>query len=341
MRLLISGSKQDFVLSNFLTKHFDESVQFDVLSFHDTFNEMMKHKMNRAFFHFFPTPVIHQMNKIFLHQVDEFQPDLVLVFKGMEISKEALAEVGRRGIILVNYNLDHPYFFENRGSGNRFVKEAIPYYDLHITYSLKIQGQLKKKFNIPTALLPFGYELPDDVYAELPSEDRKRVCFVGNADNKRADLINFLASKNLAVDVYGSGWNKLLRQSKCLTIFPQVVGHRFWETLRRYRVQLNILRKQNEDSHNMRSFEIPGAGGLMLAPDTVEHKLYFHPEREIFLYRDFESCLKKCKDLLDLRVEEANEIRASARKRSEASGYSYKNRAKALVEILKGTKKIS
>jgi spore maturation protein CgeB len=114
----------------------------------------------------------------------------------------------------------------------------------------------------------------------------------------------------------------------------QVTGLPFWETLSKYRVQLNILRLQNEGSHNMRSFEIPGAGGIMLAPDTPEHRHYFSNETEIFLYQDFKSCLEQCRKILSLPEAESRAVRDAARRRSLQSGYTYEARSRQLQAIL-------
>ena len=42
------------------------------------------------------------------------------------------------------------------------------------------------------------------------------------------------------------------------------------------------MRIHNPDSHNMRSFEVPGVGGIMVAPDTKEHRIFFEVGKEIF-----------------------------------------------------------
>ena len=94
----------------------------------------------------------------------------------------------------------------------------------------------------------------------------------------------------------------------------------FWKTLRKYRVQLNLMRPHNPDTHNMRSFEVPGVGGIQLAPDTDDHKTYFEPGKEIFLYKNLEECTSQIKKILALNTEDARKIRDHARMRSIDSG---------------------
>jgi len=337
LRLLISGSKLNInTIGSFISCHFDSSVDFEILSFHDQFSKLIRTPLSRILYHFFPLLVIRRMDKLFLSQVDSFKPKVVLIFKGMEISKWSLKRVKSMGIVLVNYNLDHPFKFESLGSGNRFVREAIPYYDLHVTYSRLIERQLKDRFHVKTSVLPFGYQLSDLDYKQLKyNEEIVRVCFIGNPDAKRVSLIRFLAEKKIKIDVYGYKWNRFLKESEYIRLFDQVHGFEYWKTLAQYRVQLNILREQNAQSHNMRTFEVPAAGGIMLTQRTAEQAEFFEPGKEIFFYDNQNDTLSQCKMLLNLDKVEAENIRRAAREKSVKMDYSYKRRAIDLVALLK------
>jgi spore maturation protein CgeB len=84
----------------------------------------------------------------------------------------------------------------------------------------------------------------------------------------------------------------------------------------------------------MRSFEIPGIGGIQLAPDTPEHRMFFEPGREIFLFRTVDECAEQVRRLIELPAAEAMEIRQRARKRSLDSGYSYRDRAQTVLTTI-------
>jgi spore maturation protein CgeB len=94
------------------------------------------------------------------------------------------------------------------------------------------------------------------------------------------------------------------------------------------------MRPHNLNSHNMRTFEIPGIGGIQLAPDTDEHRLFFEPNKEIFLYNSFLDCVSKINYILELTEHEANEIRKAAHKTSIDKKYSYAERAKKVFSVL-------
>jgi spore maturation protein CgeB len=85
----------------------------------------------------------------------------------------------------------------------------------------------------------------------------------------------------------------------------------------------------------MRSFEVPGVGGIGLFPDTQDHASYFENGKEIFLYNSIEECVKQCIALLGLNSADANKIRLSARLKSLHAGYSYRDRATQVFREIK------
>jgi spore maturation protein CgeB len=346
MRLLISGSRKNTnTISYFFTRNFPGTFEWELLTFSDAYADLSSRAYYRVLNRFYPSRLVDKADTVFLQQVEEFKPTIILIFKGMEISSRSLKKVKAMGIKLVNYNFDHPFKFFSAGTGNRFVKEAIPWYDLHITYSAAIERELQKEYNVKTALLPFAYSLANGEFEEILKDDRpeiNRACFVGNPDHLRVVVIQKLIKEGIPLDVYGFGWEKHFESDESITIYPPKKAYsywpdqlEFWKVLRQYRVQLNFLRPHNEDSHNLRSFEIPAAGGIMLAPDSTEHRTYFTPDKEIFLFKDFGSCLEKCRMIMNFAPEKVAEIRLAARKRSVESNYSYEHRTRQLLEILK------
>jgi spore maturation protein CgeB len=145
-----------------------------------------------------------------------------------------------------------------------------------------------------------------------------------------------LAKNGFGVDVYGHGWDKTpLRKFPGINISDAVYGQGFWKRLRQYRVQVNIFRKHNAGSHNMRSFEIPAVGGIQLAPWSEEQADFFSEGKEIFFYRDEDDLLKQVKNLLLATAETANGYREAARKRSLDAHYRYQDRALTVYENFK------
>jgi spore maturation protein CgeB len=346
MRMLISGSNKNAnTIGAFISRHLDSSIDFEILTFHDRFSAMVQSPGYRLLYRLWPRFVVSRMDAEFVRQVMVFKPEVVVVFKGMEISKNSLNQIRKLGVKLVNYNFDHPFNHFSRGTGNRFVTEAIPYYDLHISYSTSIASQLNERYKLPTAVIPFGYHLTNSQFEEVMNADDAEIleiCFVGNPDEWRLKLLNKLRAEKLRVHVYGFGWEQQLPPSEYVVIHPpKAPGSywsdplEFWRVLRQYRVQLNFFRPHNEGSHNLRTFEVPAVGGILLTPDSVEQKQFFESEKEVFFYSDFESLAKQSRKILAMTPHEIKQVRNQARQRSVVENYSYKRRTHDMLKLIR------
>lgn len=350
MRLLIYGSRRNQnTIASFFIRNLSAPIHFEILEFPDEFARLLSLRSYRIIYRLFPGIMIRWMDRLFLRQINSFRPTVVLIFKGMEISKASLAEARRKGIRLVNYNFDHPYIFFSRGTGNRFVREAIPYYDLHISYSSIIAKDLAQEFKVRTAWIPFGFHLSEEEYDKVISESRpeiNRACFVGNPDELRVATIKRLVENNVPVSVYGFGWEKFLGAGKLVEIqAPRKPGSfwadpgEFWRVLRQYRVQLNFFRPHNEGSHNLRTFEVPAVGGILLTPESDEQKVFFEGQTEIFFYTSFDNLLAQCRYLMSAGCNEIQIVRTRARAKSVSHDYSYPRRTRDLILLLRNLEK--
>jgi spore maturation protein CgeB len=243
-----------------------------------------------------------------------------------------LRRLKRLNVKLVCYNPDHPFIYSGRGSGNRWMTKSIKLYDLYLTYDIHAASCLKK-IGVSTSIIPFGYE-SDCIKEEFVSEESEsiRVCFVGNPDVNRAAFIEEFA-KSIRIDLYGHFWEDFVSANSNIRVFDGVYGQDHWRILSKYRIHLNLLRPHNLNSHNMRTFSVPAAGGIMLAPFTDDHNKFFLDKRDVFLFDDVKDATRLAKEILGFGYVEAQEIRRNARERSLRSDYSYERRAKDMLSL--------
>lgn len=272
-------------------------------------------------------------NTDLIELITRFKPDIVLIFKGMEIFPDTIRRIKRLGSKVCCYNADHPYEYFSRGSGNQNVARSTAEYDLYITYSQFIRDQLSDKApNLDVSVIPFGHEVDDQVYSSVKSQgELKRVCFIGNPDEYRVGVLRFLANEGLRIDVFGIGWDRFFVNDANISVHGPVFGLDMQKALRRYRVQLNFFRPHNRCSHNMRTFEVPAVGGIMLAPHSREHREFFEDGKEAFFYSDESDLRTKAHMILDLPEAEANIIREAARSKSVTNEYHYLFRTKSVL----------
>lgn len=268
-------------------------------------------------------------NRDLLSSARAHKPDLVWLFKGVDVFPETVRTLRREGFHPVCYNADHPFEFFSRGSGNDNVTRSVPEYELFITFSRHIAGELAGRYpDLPTAVIPFGHAVDDATYESIAgTPEIVRVCFLGNPDRHRLQKIAALLDAGIEVDVYGYDWHKAGAKIAKARLLGPKLGLEMYRTLRQYRVQLNFLRPHNVNSHNMRTFEAPASGAIMLAEDTVEHREFFRPGHEAFYFSSDEELIAQARHLLSLSPEDATAIRTSARQRSVEQPFSYHERA--------------
>jgi spore maturation protein CgeB len=332
--ILILGSVHqaalEIVFSNELTRL---GIRNRVLGVQNLFlNYYQKSRFHKLIFRIGLSTIISRIQVLIKNEVEIFMPDVVLIFKGMEVVPATIIWLKTKGVKVVNFNPDHPFVFSGKGSGNQNVTDSIPLFDLYVTYDETANSQLIRS-GVNSIVIPFGFDKNGFSYHALSAaEEKLRVCFLGNADKFRVSFINQLASHGLQIDVFGENWSNFRLHNGIVKHGPKY-GQAFWDTLQKYAVQLNLLRPHNMNSHNMRSFDIPGAGGIMLAPKTPDHELFFLNEQEIFLFENLSDALQQINKIIDLGFDERNKIRLAARRKA-VDYHTYTSRVSKLVDSI-------
>ncbi len=333
MKVVIVGSNAIWAIENYYVRYLRE-LDIDVSLFNCS--EYYQHRsfVVRVLNRLGVRAIYRSVNQSLLSYIKKEKPDIIWIFKGVEIFQDTLKQLKQGGAILVNYNPDHPFIRTTISHGGKAIESAVSLYDSHLCYSQSLKQKIEADYKIKCFVLPFGYEPSETHKVETEaSRDILSVCMIGYADSKRALYINALLKSGISVDVYGDNWSRYLNESPQCHIYPAVFGDNFWRTLLDYRVQLNVFRPHNEGSHNMRTFEIPSVGGIQLAPYSSEHADYFSDRKEIWLYTSLEDMVDKAQQILALSGEQASQIRMDAKKRSQMEEYTYATRARQVSKI--------
>jgi spore maturation protein CgeB len=336
MRVLIVGSNKEWAFENHYIKHLKTNgIHVESYPAHDIFYDFYyKHLINKLLFRLGISPIYRNINKTLIQLTQAKKFDVVWIFKGMEIFPETLIEIKKTGAKLVNFNPDHPFIHTFRGSGNKNVIKSIDCYDLHLCYNLSVKNKIETEYYIKCIWLPFGYE-ESEINIPQKQDEIIRVCFIGTPDKFRASTIKKMASNGIPIDLYGIDWEKWVPKEDRMDIFyhPPVYMEHFNTVAPRYRLQLNIFRPQNDNSHNMRTFEMPGLGCIMLAPVSYEHSKLFEDSKDAFFYKDDCDLINKALTILNMDYECALNIRKNALQRSIQSEYSYKKRTEYVIGV--------
>ncbi len=332
--ILILGSNHlaalELIYSSELTKL---GIRNKILGIQNIFlAHYTKSFLNKILYRLGVSKIDSKIQNIIEAEVLKFKPKTVLVFKGMEIKPRTLQAIKSNGIQVVNYNPDSPFIFSGRGSGNKNVTNSITLFDYYFTYDKTINFELQNRA-VKSEIIPFGFDSSGFNYKDLEEKDEVlKLCFLGNADKVRIDFLEKLAQRGVKIDIYGENWSAVKLHKNICTYGPRY-GLEFWRTLRKYAIQLNLLRPHNLYSHNMRSFDILGAGGIMLAPRTPDHQTYFTEFSEVFLFSDLNEALQHIQFILHLSFSERRMIRQAARFKA-IEQHTYSHRVKQLIQYL-------
>jgi spore maturation protein CgeB len=328
MKILIVGSNNVWAIENTYIKYLKEKHEVTLFNAHGDFlNYYHKNLINKIFFRLGLSNILSTINKNLLSYTKDYQPDIIWVFKGMEIFPETLKKFKLLNIKLVNYNGDHPFQFLSRGSGNKNVLNSISLYDHHFSYSSKVVQEINRKYKVQSSWLPFAYVNAKPAI----KNERDKICFIGNPDKERIRIIELLIFNKIPIDVFGIGWEKHFESNKIIRIHGPIFSEEFISIAQKYRVQLNIFRPHNEGSHNMRTFEMPALGCIMLAPYSIEHEELFLQDKEAFYFKNDKELIEKSNFILSLSENEAYEIGYNAYKRAIKSNYTYKDRTNQII----------
>lgn len=338
MKILLVGANKEYSLEHFYFQNLKELNQdvdiFDSKKIIDDYRKLFFNKiLLRLGFEF----IYNKINNQLIEYVYSSKPNVIIIFKGMEIKPSTIDELKSKGIFLVNYNPDHPFMFSGKGSGNSNVTNSLSKFNLHITYAENIKQLIQDKLNLPNAIIPFGYQFSEKDFEKIKNHNEiNRICFIGYGDYLRAEKIKFLIKNKLPVTVIGTSWGKFVKPSKYLEIIDKpIYGLNYYRTLRSYTVQLNLLRPHNKGNHNMRFFEAAISGSIMLVSSNSEISKFFSGPMDVFSYKNDKELLDKCTTLLNIDKVKRDKIRDNVRENIINGKHSYFDRSKNLLEVLK------
>jgi spore maturation protein CgeB len=332
--ILIYGSDSIWAIENYYRKYLYRNM-YNV----EIFDTSKYYKLNNLFFkikfHIYDLTIFKSLNLDLLNHCKLFKPDILWVFKGIELYPDTLQKIKSYGIILVNYNTDHPFIRYSPSHGSKNIEHSIPLYDLIFSYRRDLVDIFKTKFSLNSKYLPFGFEKSEFDYTSIDKiSELNKVAFIGYIDNQRFDVLFFLAKSGVEIDIYCQDnlLVKILKIWKNIRIFNLVFGEDLIRTIVKYRVQLNLLRKHNIGSHNQRTFEVPAVGGILLTLYSDEQNLFFKKSEEIFFYYDNQSLLNSINDILNMKIEDIHNVRKNAFNRSIQGGYTYQSRTDFIIK---------
>ena len=254
--------------------------------------------------------------------------DAVLVVKGLLIDAATVAAMragGRRSVVC--FNPDHPWK-PAPACYSPVAIGAMPEYDVYLTWTPALKSRLYAAGCRRVSVLRFAWD--PALHPFLPDvAESHDVAFVGNWSEHRQRWIEALG--DVSVTLYGREWAKRLRgrRSPNIAVTTQApLGDAYAREIRSAKVALNLHDPWNCPGINMRTFEIPGVGGVMLSTWTGDVDELFGDAVPTFRTQS------DLRDQIELLLADAR-MRDSVRTRSHeiVENHTFSERAQALVDL--------
>ncbi len=256
---------------------------------------------------------------------------LILVFKGQFFLSFIIKFLkSRNNHYFINFNGDDPFNLSIIDISTKSLIKSLGEYNLVLIWSKRILKKIKtQKISNKIEYLPFGY---DKMITSFNSKkNRKRVIFYGSWDKYRENFLNKIKLDELYI--FGTGWehsSKTFFHHKNI-ISKEISRDQIIKEISRSYAVINIFRKQNYGSHNMKTFEIPAYGGIQFSQYSKEVSVFFKKNRSIFFYRSASDLVKKLRRFKKLNSFDIF-IKNSLK---DVKNESYKERANKILQYVK------
>jgi spore maturation protein CgeB len=281
---------------------------------------VLERVQRRLFSGFFTT----RIRMAFLKRVEAFSPDLVLVSKGLHLDLETLEKIRLRGVTLVNWNPDD--FFNMKNSSASLI-EAMGSYDLIVSP----RDHLFQKYREHGArqLLYLDWYFVPELHFDHQKVKTIPASFVGSWSPSREEFIGHL---NITFRIWGGGWEKSSRVFKKLhdvqnTILSQL---EMSAVFRSSKFNLNLLTHENCDFSNLRFFEVPASGGVLLTERNSSATRYLLDREECLMFSTTEEVNQIFTGHFDL-----DSIARAGNRRMTSGGNTFSNRVDDLMSFIK------
>lgn len=253
-------------------------------------------------------------------------PRMIIAMGQAPLNPGAIEQFKSKGSSVANFATDDPFNPVHRASWHL---RNLPAYDIVFTPRRSNMQDLLRHGCADVRYLPFGYDERLLPAAGAKSTRASQALFVGGADADRGRFFAALAQAGIPLTLAGGYWDRYAPNG------AHVLGLQSAEQIGALTVDaivnVCLVRRANRDGHVMRSFEIPAAGGFMLAEDTQAHREIFGEEGACVLYfSSAEEAAVKCRWAAS-HESERRQMASAARRLILAGRNSYRDRLQTML----------
>ncbi len=278
-------------------------------------------------------PGIAAYNREVIQQSYALRPDVVWLDQPLQVWPQTLRAIRSSSGLILGHNSE---FIGFRKYWFRHYLRALGLFDVHVVTNELTASLLQRRGAKKIVRSGFGYDPPLHRPLVLTEDEGKKyhadALFVGHWEPTTEAWIVELRRVGIDARVYGPNWHRatgLTDRRRISTIY----GEDYVKALCGAKICLGFLSKWNHNQASLRTFEIPAAGGFLLAERTELHRSYYEEGHEAEFFSSSEELVRKSQHYL------ANDgarsaIARAGHKRSLSSPYTQKDNVQRILDSL-------
>ena len=251
-----------------------------------------------------PIKVINNflINKKLIFLTKKLKPDIIFCIKAEIITSKTINKIKKtQNPLLINFYPDNPFTFWN-GNSNAHVLNSLPLYNHFLIWGQELMPVLQATGCKKVSYFPFAFDQDLFAYNDQVKDHTHNyiydVSFIGTWEPKREHWLErlCLALPSIKLIIYGNEWEKQLKTDSPLRkyLYGQALyGQKMINIFKKTKINLNFIRRQNMQAHNMRTFEIPACGAFLLTQYTKDQASVLFKEGESI------SCFHSTQELIE------------------------------------------
>jgi spore maturation protein CgeB len=281
-------------------------------------------------------PAIKAINLDFSTYCDEFQPDLVFIYRGTHIFPETIKKIKSKSCLVFGYNNDDPFNKNYPHYLWRYFLGGLALYN-HIFAYRNSNIDEYRRLSANVSLLRSSYIKERNFPLDRPSPRRwsTDVAFIGHFENDgREEYIKIIIEQGILFKLYGTDW----QHSKYADFFTKKLGgikpgfKEYNALLNSTKIALVFLSKKNHDTYTRRCFEIPATKTFMLSQYSDDLAALFKENAEVVFFRDKSEMIEKIQYYLQ-HDEERERIALAGYERLLRDGHEVTDRANEILRV--------
>ena len=294
-RVLVIGQSNEGALPESYSRAF-ERLGMEVVRF-DSERALMQASRfigNRVLRRALRSSLWNAVNREAAEVAERVRPAFIFAVKCSFFHPETIRRIRKSvGVPFVNHYPDHPYIgirWDPREASalRRDLIEVLRQYSVVWMWERSLVDRLRRD-GVEARYLPFAVDpeifRPQSVAEGLHCDACQLihdVAFVATYSRFRCAEVATIRKHTIAI--WGNNWPQKWRTlSGQHRAHPPVWGSAVGDIYAKAAVSLNVLNAENLGGPNMRTFEVPGSGGVMLARYSAEQHEFF-PEDEAAVY---------------------------------------------------------